>query len=110
MGKCFAFSSRAVKMEFFEEKPIVITAFIGDDMDKRIMDSGKLIAQADKDGTDGRMEKYTAALALLVGKEKTAELLSRAPEQDYFSVLELWQYIVNCYREQKTKNLSAPAR
>lgn len=108
--KRFAYSDRAVRMEFFEEEPIVITAFISDDMDKRIMESGKLIAQADKEGTDGRMEKYTAALEQLVGKEKAAQLLSRAPEQDYFSVLELWQYIVNCYREQKTKNLSAPVR
>ena len=103
--KRFAYSDRAVRMEFFEEEPVVITAFISDDMDKRIMESGKLIAQADKGGAvDGRTEKYEAALALLIGEDKAAALLTRAPQRDSFAVMELWNHIVGCYREQKTKN------
>lgn len=109
--KRFAYSDRAVQLAFFDEDPVVITAFISDEMDKKILESGKLIAQADKSGTvDGRTEKYAAALALLIGEDKTEKLLSRAPERDSFACMELWNHIVSRYREQKAKNLGAPAR
>ena len=61
--KPFAFASRFCKVQFFEENPVVITLQIGDDLDKKIMESGQLIEKADrKNDIDARQESYREAL------------------------------------------------
>ncbi|MBQ6430842.1 MAG: hypothetical protein IJJ99_03070 [Oscillospiraceae bacterium] len=109
--KPFAFSNRFCKVQFFEEDPVVVTLQIGDDLDKKILESGRIIEKADrKNDFEARKESYREALDMLIGSEKADEILQRAETTDSLSCLELWQYVVLAVREHKTKNLTASAR
>lgn len=109
--KPFAFANRFCKVQFFEDDPVVITLQVGDDLDKKIMESGQLIEKADrKNDLDARKDSYRAALEMLISKEKADEILQRAETFDSLSCLELWQYVVLAIREHKSKNLTASAR
>lgn len=107
----FTFADRACRIQFFEENPIVLTLFVGDEMDKRILKSAAMIEDADKlQDVDARAGKYRAALALLITEEKENAILARAETADSMTVLEVWQYVLNCLRAHKVKNLTASAR
>ena len=111
MGKCFAFANRACRIQFFEDDPVILTLFVGDDTDKRIMQSAAMIEDADKlKSVEERCAKYRAALAELITEEKVDAILSRAETADSMAVLEIWQYVLNCLREHKVKNLTASVR
>lgn len=111
MGKCFAFANRACRIQFFEDDPVVLTLFVGDETDKRIMKSAAMIEDADKlKSVEERFDKYRAALAELVTEEKVDAILSRAETADSMAVLEIWQFVLNCLREHKVKNLTASVR
>lgn len=111
MAKFFTFADRFCKLQFFEEDPIVVTLFLGDETDKRIMDSGALIEKADKQkDLEQRTKLYRQALELLIGEEKTEAILARADTADSFSILAVWNYILQVIREQKVKNLVASGR
>lgn len=111
MGKIFAFANRACRIQFFEDEPVVLTLFIGDETDKRILDSAALIDAADKlKNVEERYAKYREGLKTLIGEEKMEEILSRAETVDSLAILEIWQFILHCLREHKVKNLTASAR
>ena len=111
MGKCFAFANRACRIQFFEDDPVVLTLLICDETDKRIMKSASMIEDADKlKSVEERLAKYRAALAELITEEKVDAILSRAETADSMAVLEIWQFVLNCLREHKVKNLTASAR
>lgn len=111
MGKCFAFANRACRIQFFDDDPVVLTLFVGDETDKRIMQSAAMIEDADKlKSVEERFIKYREALAELISEEKTDAILSRAETADSMAVLEVWQFVLNCLREHKVKNLTASAR
>lgn len=80
MGKCFAFANRACRIQFFEDDPVELTLFVGDETDKRIMKSAAMIEDADKlKSVEERFAKYRAALAELVTEEKVDTSLCKAP-------------------------------
>lgn len=107
----FTFADRACRIQFFEEDPIVATLFVGDKTDKLTLDSAALIDEGDKlKSVDERTKKYREAVVVLLGEEKTAEILARAETNDSFALLEIWQYVVKCLRDHKVKNLTASAR
>lgn len=111
MGKIFAFANRACRIQFFEDEPVVLTLFIGDETDKRILDSAALIDAADKlKNVEERYAKYREGLMTLIGEEKMEEILSRAETVDSLTILEIWQFVLHCLREHKLKNLTASAR
>lgn len=111
MAKFFTFADRFCKMQFFEEDPVVVTLFIGDDLDKNIVESGALIEKADKlSDLDKRCAMYRQALELLIGADKTDAILTRADTLDSFAILAVWNYILQSVRDQKVKNLAASAR
>ena len=111
MGKCFAFADRACRIQFFDDDPVVLTLFIGDETDKRIMKSASMIEDADKlKSVEERCVKYREALSELITEEKVDAILSRAETADSMAVLEIWQFVLNCLRDQKVKNLTASAR
>lgn len=111
MGKFFTFADRACRIQFFEEEPVVVTMFVGDETDKLTLQSAALIDESDKlKSVDERTKKYREAVELLMGKEKTAAVLDRAETNDSFTLLEVWQYVVKCLRDHKVKNLSASVR
>ena len=75
------------------------------------MQSAAMIEDADKlKSVDERFSKYREALSELIGGEKADAILSRAETADSMAVLEIWQYVLNCLREHKVKNLTASAR
>lgn len=109
--KFFTFSDRACRIQFFEEEPVVVTLFVGDETDKLTLDSAALIDEGDKlKSVDERMKKYREAVELLIGKEKTAAILDRAETNDSFALLEIWHHVVKELRSYKVKNLTASAR
>ena len=109
--KPFAFSNRFCKIQFFEDDPIVVTIQIGDDLDKRILESGLLIEKADRSkDVDTRINSYRDALDMLIGEVKAEEIIKRADTNDSLTCLELWQYVVLAVREHKQKNLTASVR
>lgn len=111
MGKFFTFADRAVRVQFFEEAPVVLTLLISDETDQRILESGKLFQAADKAKTTSeRAVKYRAALETLIGAEKTDVILARSEKADSFAIYSVYRYILSAYAEQKSKNLNAPAR
>ncbi len=111
MGKCFAFANRACRIQFFEDDPVVLTLFVCDETDKRIMKSASMIEDADKlKSVEERFAKYREALSELITEEKVDAILSRAETADSMAVLEIWQFVLNCLREHKVKNLTASAR
>ena len=111
MGKCFAFANRACRIQFFEDDPVVLTLFVGDETDKRIMKSASMIEDADKlKSVEERFAKYREALSELINKENVEKILTRAETADSMAVLEIWQFVLNCLREHKVKNLTASAR
>lgn len=111
MAKFFTFADRACRIQFFEEEPVVLTLFVGDETDKRIIKSASMIEDADKlKSVDERFAKYREALAELITAEKADAILARAETADSMTVLEIWQYVLHCLREHKTKNLIASAR
>lgn len=111
MSKFFTFADRACRIQFFEDDPVVLTLCIGDETDKHIMKSAAMIEDADKlKSVEERFAKYRAALAELITEEKVDAILSRAETADSMAVLEIWQFVLNCLREHKVKNLTASAR
>lgn len=111
MAPVFAYAKRACKVQFFEEEPVAVTLFVGDQTDKLCMQGARLIEEGDKCAApEERTEKYREAVELLLGEEKTAAVLSRAEEKDSFALLEIWQFVVRSLREHKVKNLIASGR
>ena len=111
MSKFFTFADRACRIQFFEDAPVVLTLFVGDETDKRIVKSAAMIDEADKlKSVEERCAKYREALAELISGEKADAILARAETADSMAVLEIWQFVVNCLREHKVKNLTASAR
>lgn len=111
MSKFFTFADRACRIQFFEADPVVLTLFVGDEMDKRIVKSAAMIEDADKlKSVEERCAKYREALAELISGEKADAILARAKTADSMAVLEIWQFVLNCLREHKVKNLTASAR
>lgn len=111
MAHFFTFASRACPIRFFEENPITVTLFIGDETDKLCVRSATLIGEGDKAESAGeRAAKYREAVELLVGKEKLEGILARSETQDSFALLEIWQFVVKSLRDAKVKNLSASVR
>lgn len=109
--KPFAFSNRFCKIQFFEDDPIVVTLQIGDELDKKILESGLLIEKADRSkDIDTRISSYRGALDMLISHEKADEIIKRSETNDSLDCLELWQYIVLAIREHKQKNLTASVR
>lgn len=103
----FTFASRAVKIQFFEDDPVVITVFIGDEFDKKLVESAKLINAADKVADlDERREKYMDSLRKLIGASAD-EIMSRAEPADSFAIMSVYMHISTAYAEAKRKNLSA---
>ncbi len=111
MAHFFTFASRACPIRFFEEDPITVTLFIGDETDKLCLKSAALIGEGDSAATPTeRAQKYCEAVELLLGKEKLDAILARAETQDSFALLEIWQFAVKTLRDAKVKNLSASVR
>lgn len=111
MAKFFTYSDRHCPIQFFEEEPINVTLFIGDELDRRIMESGAMIGEADKlNDLEKRCAMYRQAVELVIGAEKTGEILARADNLDSFSILEVWHHVSRAVHEQKVKNLMASAR
>lgn len=111
MAHFFTFASRACPIRFFEEDPITVTLFIGDETDKLCLKSAELIGEGDSAATPAeRAQKYREAVELLLGKEKLDAILARAEAQDSFALLEIWQFAVRTLRDTKVKNLSASVR
>lgn len=110
MAKFFTFADRVIPVQFFDEDPISVTLVASDKTDAQIMHSGELIQQGDRQSkVEARMEKYREAVDLLIGAEKTEEILNRTQEPDGYSILSVYQYLLTCYREGKVKNLTASA-
>lgn len=107
--KPFSFAKWFVKIQFFEEEPVVITLPISDEMDRKLLRYGEAVGEGDKQ-PDKRTEIYRQALEQLIGAETVEKLLARAGDSDSYALLDIGTYVLNCYREQKTKNLIAGAR
>ena len=111
MAKIFAYSKRACKVQFFEDDPVVVTIFVGDESDKLCIQGARLIEEGDKCASfEMRMAKYREAVELFLGIEKTEAVLERAEEKDCFALIGIWQFIVGALRDHKLKNLTASAR
>ena len=111
MAKFFTFADRFVPVQFFDEDPITLTLKISDETDKRLIQAGKGIDDADKlTDMDKRRAAYRAVLEDFIGAEKTEAILSRTDEPDCFAIYSVFKYLLDVYGAQKVKNLSASAR
>ena len=97
----FTFIDRAVTLRFFEEDPVEITLYLGDELDRRIEAAA---AHYDEAHT---VEEDKENLARLVGQEAAEALLQRTEAQDRLAVLELVLYVVAECRETQAKKLTA---
>lgn len=113
MAKFFTFSSRICNVRFFDgDNEVVLALKIGDKTDAKIVDCYKAILKADSGSVDGKAEKVRTALDALIGSEKVDEIMAKCPdEQDSYALMQVYEHIKDCYREEKVKNLSgSPAK
>lgn len=99
MGKYFTFVDRTLAIEFFADDPVTVTLQLGDETDKRLLAMGK---QLDASAT---FEDAKAALAEIVGADSLEAILARTETPDRLALAEIANYILQSYREGKTKNL-----
>ena len=108
MAKFFAFTDRAIPVQFFEENPIHVTLIASDEMDARILDASNLIMDGSKEAAlDGRKAKYQQAVDILIGHDIAEQILARADNADGYALLSLYNGIVRAYGEGKEKNMAA---
>lgn len=111
MGKpYFVFMDRVVPVEFFEEEPVQLTLLISDKTDKKISDCAQRFLKADEKPVEKRLQLYETALADFIGEEKADAILTRTEARDCFAVYEVFCYILNTYKDAKTKKLAGFGR
>ena len=99
MGKYFTFVDRTLPIEFFADDPVTVTLQLGDETDKRLLTMGKQL------DTSATCEDAKAALAEIVGADSLEAILARTETPDRLALAEIANYILQSYREGKTKNL-----
>lgn len=99
MGKYFTFVDRFIPVEFFEDDPIKVTIQISDATDMLILDMSKKL-DATKDVEAGK-----AALAEVLGAENVDAILARTEAPDKFALVQIAHYVIQAYKDGKTKNL-----
>lgn len=113
MSKFFTFADRFVTCCFFgdDDEAYKITLTVCDDTDRKISECADLFHKADaaKD-FDARQKAYKKALIHLIGEDHVNALLSKTDNPDCFAIFEVYQYIINEYRDAKVKKLTASAR
>lgn len=108
MAKFFTFADRTIPVQFFEENPVSLMLTASDETDARLLESAGLLQEGDKQATvEARLSLYRRAVENLIGPEKTKEILSRADNADGYAVYSVYRYLLNAYREGKSKNLTA---
>lgn len=108
MAKFFTFADRAIPVQFFEDDPIQLTLVASDEMDAKILDAYKLIAEGDQQtNPEDRRAKYRQAVDNLIGHDTVEQILARADNADGYALLSLYNGIVRAYGEGKAKNLAA---
>lgn len=108
MAKFFTFADRAIPVQFFEEDPVQLVLIASDEMDAKILDAYKLIAEGDRQTTpEDRKAKYRQAVDNLIGHDTAEQILARADNADGYALLSLYNGIVRAYGEGKAKNLAA---
>lgn len=110
MKPYFTFLDRVVPVTFFEDEPVTLTLLISDQTDRKIIDCSQAFLAADKGEQDERLAKYEAALARFIGAENAEKILSRTQQRDCFAVFEVYNYLLNAYKDAKTKKLTGSAR
>lgn len=112
MSKFFEFSSREVRVRFFDGPgAVVVQLTISDETDKAFLHGAELLKKGtEADDIQQRLSLWTEAVDTLIGEEARKQILAHAPKQDCFAVAEIYRYVVDRYGVAKVKNLSASAR
>lgn len=104
----FSFSDRLAEINVFDVK---ICVTIGDTVERKLLDSSKLLAEAARlTDIDARLKKCREALNLLIGAPTAEQILSHAEIVDCFAITEVWRYVVGAYREAEAKKITASTR
>lgn len=108
MAKFFAFTDRAIPVQFFEDDPICVTLVASDEMDAKILESEQMILEGNQQtALEIRKDKYRGAVDNLVGHDVAERILARSDNADGYAILSLYAGIVQAYGEGKRKNLWA---
>ena len=112
MSKFFHFSSREVRVQFFDGPgAVVVSLTISDETDIAFVRAAELIKQGTETGdVQQRLSVWTEAVDALIGEDARKQILAQAPHQDCFAVAEIYRFVVDAYGAAKVKNLSASAR
>ena len=112
MSKFFQFSSREVRVQFFDGPgSVVVPLTISDETDKAFLRGAELLKKGTEAGDiQHRLSLWTEAVDTLIGEDARKRILALAPQQDCFAVAEIYRFVVDAYGAAKVKNLSASAR
>lgn len=99
MAEYFDFVDRTVEVVFFEEDPITVTLTVSDDSDKKMTEYAERVKAAQT------YEDRKAALGDLIGKDALEQILTRAPIQDSYALIQVEEHIAEKYLDAKAKNL-----
>ena len=87
MAKFFTFADRAIPVQFFGDDPIQLTLIASDEMDAKILDAYKLIAEGDQQtNPEDRKAKYRQAVDSLIGHDVADQILARTDNADGYAL------------------------
>ncbi len=88
MAKFFAFTDRAIPVQFFEDDPICVTLVASDETDAKILESEKMILEGNQQtALEIRKDKYRGAVDNLVGHDVAERILARSDNADGYAIL-----------------------